>query len=140
MEHAPTPPPPPPIKGGSGRILLVDDDRMIRASISRMLNRFGYECVTAEEGAKACALYVEARTESRPFAAVLLDATIPGGLGGEAALHLILQADPDARVILFSGYADSDVMARALELGFKARLAKPFDRMQLAAVMSEVLA
>ncbi len=128
------------IKRGSGRILLVDDEETIRKIVPRLLEKIGYECVTAWEGAEGCTAYARAQAEGRPFAAVLLDATIPGGLGGEAALRLILQADPGARVILCSGYADSDVMTKGLALGFKARLPKPFDIARLAEVLSTVLA
>ena len=127
------------IKMGSGRILLVDDEEGIRMIVPRMLRELGYECVTVVEGAEGCNAYVQAKAKGQPFAAVVLDGTIPGGLGGEEALRLILQADPDARVILCSGYADGDLMKNAMDLGFKARLPKPFDIQELAEVVSDVL-
>ena len=131
---------PVPAKMGNGRILLVDDDADIRMIVPQMVETAGFECVTASEGAEGCEAYLRAKAEGRPFAAVLLDGTIPGGLGGEEALRLILRADPDARVILCSGYADSDVMKNAMALGFKARLPKPFTMRALANVLGEVLA
>ena len=129
-----------PIKMGSGRILLVDDEESIRSVVPMLLAKLGYRCVVACDGAEGCTAYVRAKVEGHPFAAVLLDATIPGGLGGEAALRLLLAADPEARVILSSGYADSEVMEHALRLGFKGRLPKPFDLRDLAEVLSEVVA
>jgi PAS domain S-box-containing protein len=124
---------------GSGRILVIDDEEMILDVVPSMLKGLGYGCTVASDGVAGCEAYARAMAENRPFAAVLLDATIPGGLGGEAALQLLLQADPKARVILFSGYADSDVMMRAEELGFKGRLAKPFSIPELAAAFHGVL-
>ncbi|MEY2614985.1 MAG: hypothetical protein QOH78_758, partial [Verrucomicrobiota bacterium] len=72
-------------------------------------------------------------------AAVLLDATIPNGLSGEEALKLLLQADPDACVILCSGYANGDLFKKAEEIGFRAFLAKPFSISEFISVFNKVL-
>ncbi|MDP9254812.1 MAG: ATP-binding protein [Verrucomicrobiota bacterium] len=124
---------------GTGRILVIDDEEMILDVIPSILENLGYGCAVAKEGADGCEAYVRAMAEGKPFAAVLLDATIPGGLGGKAALERLLKVDPLARVILFSGYADSDLMIKAEELGFKGRLAKPFTTPELAAAVQGVL-
>jgi two-component system cell cycle sensor histidine kinase/response regulator CckA len=137
-----TPAAPPRTRGpthGTGRILLIDDEEMILDVIPLVLKDLGYDCVGAKDGADGCEVYTRALAEGKPFAAVLLDATIRDGLGGEAALARLLKVDPLARVILFSGYADSDLMIRAEELGFKGRLAKPFTTPELAAVIQGVL-
>jgi signal transduction histidine kinase/ActR/RegA family two-component response regulator len=124
---------------GIGRILIIDDEEMILEVIPLIVEGLGYDSATAKEGKEGCEVYRLAMAEGRPFAAVLLDATIPGGLGGEAALKRLLKVDPHARVILFSGYSDSDLMTKAEEVGFKGRLAKPFTVPQLAAVLNGVL-
>ena len=124
---------------GTGRILVIDDEEMILDVIPSILKDLGYGCVVAKDGIDGCAAYKLAMAEGKPFAAVLLDATIPGGLGGEAALKRLLEVDPRARVILFSGYADSDLMIKAEELGFRGRLAKPFTVRELAAALHEAL-
>jgi two-component system cell cycle sensor histidine kinase/response regulator CckA len=124
---------------GTGRILVIDDEEMILEVIPSILEDLGYGCAVAKDGADACEAYAHAMAEGKPFAAVLLDATIPGGLGGAAALQRLLKVDPQARVILFSGYADSDLMTKAEELGFKGRLAKPFTTPELAAAVQGVL-
>jgi two-component system cell cycle sensor histidine kinase/response regulator CckA len=142
VEQQVTPFPPPRAKvfaPGAGRILVIDDEEMILDLIPSLLEDLGYACTVAKDGADACEAYAHAMAERKPFVAVLLDATIPGGLGGQAALERLLKVDPLARVILFSGYADSDLMMRAGELGFKGRLAKPFTTPELAAVMQGVL-
>jgi two-component system cell cycle sensor histidine kinase/response regulator CckA len=124
---------------GTGRILVIDDEEMILDVTPSILRDLGYDCAVAKDGTEGCEAYVRAMGEGKPFAAVLLDATIPGGLGGEAALKCLLEADPLARVILFSGYADSDLMKKAEELGFKGRLAKPFTSPELAAAIHGLL-
>jgi PAS domain S-box-containing protein len=124
---------------GTGQILVIDDEEMILDVIPSILEDLGYGCAVAKDGADGCETYMRAIAEGKPFVAVLLDATIPGGLGGEAALQRLLEVDPDARVILFSGYSDSDLMRKAEGFGFKGRLAKPFTTPELAAAIHGVL-
>ena len=93
----------------------------------------------ATDGVEGCDAYVRAKADGNPFAAVLLDATIPNGLAGEEALKFLLEADPNARVILCSGYADSDLFKKAEQLGFKAVLAKPFSISEFVSVFNKVL-
>ncbi|HEY0789500.1 MAG TPA: ATP-binding protein [Chthoniobacterales bacterium] len=133
-------PPAPEIQKRLGRILLIDDEKMILEVVPLMLKGLGYECAVAECGIEGCEVYLRAKQERRPFAAVLLDGTIPGGVGGKGALKLLQKADPEARVVLCSGYANSDLFLRAEELGFKGRLAKPFTVPELVATLNQVLA
>ncbi len=136
---SPAPLPIPAVKS-RGRILVIDDDEMILNVLSAMLNSLGYECAVARDGVEGCNEYVQAQSEHHPFAAVLLDATIPNGLSGEEALKLLLQADRDARVILCSGYTESDLFREAEQLGFRAILGKPFSISQFVSVFNKVLA
>jgi two-component system cell cycle sensor histidine kinase/response regulator CckA len=140
--HRPDPPVaalPPPVVKTTGRILVIDDEEMILSVVGTMLNSLGYECAVAQDGVSGCQKYVRAKTEGDPFAAVLLDATIPNGVSGEEALKLLLEADPNARVILCSGYADNDLINKAEQLGFKAFLAKPFSISDFVSVFNKVL-
>jgi DNA-binding NtrC family response regulator len=130
---------PSPAVKATGRILVIDDDEMILSVVGSMLKALGYECAVAQDGVKGCNEYVRAKAEGKPFAAVLLDATIPNGLAGEEALKLLLEADPNARVILCSGYADSDLFKKAEQLGFRAVLAKPFSMSEFVSVLNKVL-
>jgi two-component system cell cycle sensor histidine kinase/response regulator CckA len=136
----PSPPRPEIVAKGSGRILVIDDEDMMREVIPSILEDLGYRPTVARDGAAGSEAYVRAIAEGEPFAAVLLDATIPDGLGGELALKCLLKVDPLAKVILFSGYSDSDLMTKAEELGFKGRLAKPFTATELAGVLHRALA
>jgi DNA-binding NtrC family response regulator len=93
----------------------------------------------AKDGVDGFNEYVQAKTEGSPFTAVLLDATIPNGFGGEAALKFLLEADPNIRVVLCSGYADGDLFEKAEQLGFKAVLAKPFSVSEVVSVLNKAL-
>jgi PAS domain S-box-containing protein len=140
--HRPDPPlaslPPPSVKS-TGRILVIDDEEMILSVVGSMLNSLGYECAAAQDGAQGFHKYARAKAEGNPFAAVLLDATIPNGVSGLEALKLLLEADPDARVILCSGYTDSNLFKNAEQLGFRAFLAKPFSISEFVSVFNKVL-
>jgi two-component system cell cycle sensor histidine kinase/response regulator CckA len=140
--HRPDPPAaalPPPVVKATGRILVIDDEEMILSVVGTMLNSLGYECEVAQDGVSGCHKYIRAKSEGSQFAAVLLDATIPNGVSGEEALKLLLEADPQARVILCSGYADNDLINKAELLGFKAFLAKPFSISDFVSVFNKVL-
>jgi CheY-like chemotaxis protein/anti-sigma regulatory factor (Ser/Thr protein kinase) len=141
-EHRPEPPvaslPSPSVKT-TGRILVIDDDEMVLSVVDSMLNTLGYQCTVAKDGLEGCETYLRAKADGNPFAAVLLDATIPNGLAGEEALKFLLQADPDARAILCTGYADSDLFKEAEQLGFRAVLAKPFSISEFISVFNKVL-
>jgi two-component system, cell cycle sensor histidine kinase and response regulator CckA len=140
--HRPEPPPaslPAPTVKTTGRILVIDDEEMILSVVGSMLNTLGYECAVAQDGVEGFNKYARAKAEGNPFAAVLLDATIPNGLSGEEALKLLLDADPNARVILCSGYADGDLFKKADQLGFKAFLAKPFSISEFISIFNKVL-
>jgi CheY-like chemotaxis protein len=97
---------------GSKLILVIDDEEKILSVVSSMLHTLRYECYAAVDGVEGCNEYFRAKADSRPFSAVLLDTTIPNGISGEEALKLILAEDPDARVILCSGYADGDLFEK----------------------------
>ena len=131
--------PPPLIAKTTGRILVIDDEEMILSVVGSMLKTLGYDCALAQDGVEGRNEYVRAKADGNPFAAVLLDATIPNGLSGEEALKLLFEADPNARVILCSGYANSDLFKNFEQLGFRAFLAKPFTISQFVSVLNKVL-
>jgi len=140
--HRPEPPVaslPTPVVKITGRILVIDDEEMILGVIGSMLHILGFECAVAQDGVEGINEYVRAKADGHPFAAVLLDATIPNALSGEEALKSLLEADPDALVILCSGYSDSDLFKEADQLGFRAVLAKPFSISEFVSVLNKVL-
>jgi PAS domain S-box-containing protein len=123
-----------------GRILIVDDDEMVRDLAATVVGNLGFTVVETDDGGKAAEIYELARSAQEPFQAVLMDLTIPGGVGGAEAVARILEKDPDARVIVTSGYSADPVMAKYDEYGFSARLSKPYEIADMRRVLLDVLA
>jgi PAS domain S-box-containing protein len=120
---------------GSGRVLVMDDDPSIVETLGEMLQLIGYQVVTCEDGHGALFLYRKAVRDGDAFKLVIMDLTIPGGMGGELATKKLLHEYPEAKVIVASGYSDSSVLANYAQHGFIAAMAKPFT----ISVVSEVL-
>jgi len=127
-----TSPPSPP-----ARILVMDDEELIRTLAARMLALKGYDCALASEGRQAVELYGRALAEGRPFQAVLLDLNVRQGMGGLEALQALKALDPSVRAILFSGEGLPD--GPSAGLGFAAHINKPFDRADLISTVEQVL-
>jgi len=125
---------------GHGRILVVDDEPGIRQLTLGMLARLGYETQAASDGAEAIDKYRAAQAAGSPFDAVLMDLTIPGGLGGREAMAELRSLDPQAKVVVSSGYSQNPVMADYRSYGFDEVLPKPFVITTLGQVLKRVLA
>ena len=124
---------------GCGRILVMDDEEMIINMAGRILARLGYESAFARNGSEAVALYEEALNTEQPFDAVVLDLTVRGGMGGEEAMHHLLDIDPQVKVIVSSGYSDSPVMQDYKHYGFSAAAGKPYSLIELSQALDHVL-
>jgi PAS domain S-box-containing protein len=124
---------------GSGRILVVDDEQAIRDLLSSMLTRIGYGVDCVPDGAEAIDMYQNAQTEDQPYTAVILDITIPGGMGGLEALEPLRAIDPQAKVLISSGYANNPVMANFEQYGFNGVIAKPYTMQKLHEVLQQVI-
>ena len=109
-----------------GRILIMDDDRQMRESVSLMLGLSGYESADAQDGEEAIRKYVAAREAGRPFDVVLLDLRVPVGMGGLEAVKKLAEIDPAVKAIASSGYPDDPAMLEFKANGFVACLPKPF--------------
>jgi len=107
-------------------VLLMDDEEMLRRVGSRMLEVCGCTVETASDGKEALNKYRTAGEKGEPFDMVILDLTIPGGMGGQSTVKKIKEIDPKARVIVASGYSSDRILAEYREYGFDGRLAKPF--------------
>jgi CheY-like chemotaxis protein len=124
---------------GSGRILVVDDEEAIRDLLSSMLLHIGYEVDCVPDGVEAIDVYQNAQAEGRPYTAVILDITIPGGMGGLEALEPLRAVDPQAKVLISSGYANNPVMANFQQYGFNGVIAKPYTVQKLHEVLQQVI-
>lgn len=126
--------------GPGGRILFMDDDSDIRELAGAILALLGYETTLTSDGAEAIREYTAAREAGQPFAAVILDLTIPGGMGGKEAVKKLREIDPGVRAIVSSGYSNDAVSAEYHAVGFVGMVAKPYRMDDLAKVLREVIA
>ncbi|MCJ7542721.1 MAG: response regulator, partial [Desulfobacterales bacterium] len=111
----------------------------LRKMVGRMLEMLGYESELAKEGTEAIRMYKEARESEKPYDAVILDLTVPGGMGGKEAIKKLLEIDPEVKAIVSSGYSDDSVLSNFKEYGFKGIIPKPFESRSLGKVLHEVL-
>lgn len=114
------------IKQISGSILVMDDDLNVREAIASMLEMVGCQALQCADGSEALALYRENLEKGEPFDAVIMDLTIPGGLGGAETIDLLREIDPDVKAIVTSGYSNNPVISDYSSYGFSGRLSKPF--------------
>jgi CheY-like chemotaxis protein len=118
----------------------MDDEHVVIEVGSEMLQLLGYEVVCASDGAEAVELYRQAQETGQAFDAVILDLTIPGGMGGKEAVAKILTLDPTAAVIVSSGYSNDPVISEYDNYGFRGVVCKPYRLQELSAVLHEILA
>lgn len=120
-------------------VLVMDDEEIIRDMARFMLNDLGYQVQTCIGGEEALALYASTMDAGRPYSVVILDLTIPGGMGGRETAGKLLAIDPDARLIVSSGYSNDPVMSEFPRYGFRAVLKKPYDSDAISSVLDTVL-
>ncbi|MEO5754620.1 MAG: PAS domain S-box protein, partial [Chthoniobacterales bacterium] len=125
---------------GSGRVLIVDDEEAIRALVAFTLQRFGYESAGAETALEGIELYRESLENGRRFDLVILDLTLPGGMGGKDALKKLIEIDPTVNAVVSSGYAMDATMSRYEDFGFRGVIAKPYEAAELGRKVREVIA
>ncbi|MEI8140090.1 MAG: ATP-binding protein [bacterium] len=121
------------------KILVLDDEEFIRMVIPRWLRKMKCLVETSHDGRQTIELYHHAMKSGTPFDLLILDLTVPGGIGGREVLKEILVLDPNAKAIVSSGYAEDPVMANYTQYGFKGVLAKPYTENQLQELVAKVL-
>jgi len=124
---------------GSGRILFMDDEKMIRNFAVRMLSRIGYVTQVSKDGAEAIELYKTAKESGEPFDAVILDLTNQFGMGGKETIRKLIEIDPDVKGIVSTGYSNDPIVTDFRESGFRGVLTKPYSIDKLGKTLHEII-
>ncbi len=124
---------------GTGRVLIMDDEEMIRGIEQALLEELGYMVESAENGSEAVELYLKRKEQGQPFDAVILDLIIPGEDGGKETIKKLLEIDPNVKAIVCSGYSNDPVISNYRDYGFKGALCKPFQLEEFSKIINKVL-
>jgi len=124
---------------GKGKILVMDDEEAIREVVHSMLKYLGFEVACAKDGNEAIEFYKENMQNKKPFKIVLMDLTIPGGLGGKETIKKLIEINPEVTAVVSSGYSNDPVMANYKKYGFKGVIVKPYTINELNEVLQEVI-
>jgi CheY-like chemotaxis protein len=122
----------------NGKILIMDDEDLVRAVAGKMLEFLGYTGVMARDGEEAVSLYQSHRAAGHPFDAVILDWMVPGGMDGFKTMQRLRSIDPEAKGILSSGYPEQDAEARTAA-GFTDVIGKPYEIKTLRETLERVM-
>jgi CheY-like chemotaxis protein len=124
---------------GKGKVLLVDDEEII-LDVSREVLRFlGYDAAFAKEGGAAIEMYRQAKESGQPFDLVIIDLTIPEGLGGQETIEKLRSYDPEVKAVVSSGYTNDPVMQEYAKYGFSGRLTKPYRINEMKALLESMI-
>jgi len=126
-------------RGGSGRILIMDDEEIIREIAREILNHLGYEVEVCGDGKSALELYRVALNSGHRFDAVIMDLTIQGGMGGKETMIALLGIDPAVKGIVSSGYNNDPILAHFREFGFSGMVSKPYTVRELQETLQELV-
>jgi PAS domain S-box-containing protein len=124
---------------GTGRVLIVDDEEAIRTLVDFTLSRLGYEVMQAATALEGVNLYRQKLDAGERFDVVILDLTLPGGMGGKEALKKLIELDPTVNAIVSSGYATDATMSRYQDFGFRGVIAKPYEAAELGKTVHDVI-
>ncbi len=124
---------------GRGKVLVMDDEEAVRDVALDILGTMGYEGTAVKDGAEALAEYRAARDSGRPFDVVIMDLTVPGGMGGRETVGKLLEIDPAAKVVVSSGYSNDPIMSDYRRYGFRGVIAKPYRIRDLGEVLGAVV-
>jgi len=124
---------------GSGRILIMDDDSMVRETLAAILKALGYESDFASQGSEAIQLYSKTIGTKDKFDLIIIDLTVRGGMGGKDTISELKKIDPNVKAVVSSGYSNDPVIADYKNYGFCGRITKPFNISEINSVISSAL-
>jgi CheY-like chemotaxis protein len=123
--------------GAVKRILVMDDESLIRSFMEETLSFLGYDVTICDEGLKAVEIYQEAMA-SQPYDLVILDLTVRGGMGGKETIQRLLEVDPAVTALICSGYTDDPAVSHFAAYGFKGALVKPASIDKISATLNSI--
>jgi CheY-like chemotaxis protein len=124
---------------GKGKILVMDDEEFIRGLANQMLSKIGYEVSVAHDGDQAIEMYGQAQNSGEPFDIVIMDLTIPGGMGGKEAIRKLKKLDPNVKALVSSGYSNDPIMSNFRDYGFQGVVKKPYRIQDMSDALRAVL-
>ena len=124
---------------GKGKILVMDDEEFIRDVAIQMLSKIGYEVSVANDGNQAIEMYRQAQTSGEPFDIVIMDLTIPGGMGGKEAIQKLKKLDPNVKALVSSGYSNDPIMSNFRDYGFQGVVKKPYRIQDMSDALRSVI-
>jgi len=124
---------------GKGKILLMDDEQIILDVTQEVLSFLGYDVMFAKDGAEAIDLYKREKAANSPFDIVILDLSVPEGMGGKEVIRNLREFDPAVKAIVSSGYANDPVVMDYATYGFSGRLTKPYKITDMKAILEDLL-
>jgi len=124
---------------GKGKVLLMDDEQIILDVTGEILTFLKYDVMTAKDGQAAVDLYKKEKAAGSPFDMVILDLSVPNGLGGKETIELLRTVDPDVKAVVSSGYTNDPVVQDFSRYGFSERLTKPYNIQEMRNLLENVI-
>ena len=124
---------------GKGKILLMDDEQIILDVTQEVLKFLKYDVVFARDGLAAIDLYKKEKTSGAPFDIVILDLSVPTGMGGKETIEHLRKFDPAIKAIISSGYSNDPIVENFSQYGFSGRLTKPYKISDLKNLLEELM-
>ena len=121
------------------KILVMDDEDMVGDIACQMLDYLGFDAVHVLDGKAAIQEFLAQKEKGEPFSAVIMDLTIPGGMGGKEAVNEVLAIDTDAKIFVSSGYSTDPAMVNFQDYGFSGVIVKPFDLAAIQKILDQLL-
>jgi CheY-like chemotaxis protein len=125
---------------GKGKVLLMDDEQIILDVTLEVLKFLGYEVMFAQTGEAAYNLYVQEKKAGSPFDIVILDLSVPEGMGGKETIGKIREFDPHVKAIVSSGYSNDPVVQDYTRYGFSGKLSKPYKINDMKLILEQLMA
>lgn len=125
---------------GAGKVLIMDDEEVVRITAGQILKSIGYIVEYAKNGSEAIKKYTKEMESKKPFDVVVMDLTVPGGMGGKEAVKKLLEIDPEAKAIVSSGYSNDTIMFNYEKFGFCGVVSKPYTVEEFNAIIKKAIA